>query len=144
MSNIGKQIFYLANYNWERGILVKENRKTYTVEWTNYGNYLIPNQKITEKFPKEKCAFADEVVCVVWETWRGVNGRGAYRVERELYPTLRIPAKNISRQTNDNRGSGRINENSYGVTPHTEQFYTEKEQFNAVLQLLFFFSSFHF
>ena len=106
--------------------------------------YKVPNQKIIQKFSKEKCAFADEIVCVVWEGWKGVNGRGAYRVERELYPTLRIPAKNISRQTDNKRGSGRINEDSYGVTPHTEEFYIEREQSNAVINLLFFFSSFHF
>jgi hypothetical protein len=34
----------------------------------------------------EKLAATDEKVCIVWELWKGGNGRGAYRIERKLYP----------------------------------------------------------
>jgi len=59
-------------------VLLKTNKKTYKV--------LHAAAPYVQNWPKEKCAFPNEKVCVVWETWRGVNGRGGYRVERERYP----------------------------------------------------------
>lgn len=103
-----QEIWYLSDYNWERGIIVGGGKKNYKIQ--NWYKELYRNDHI-KYVPKEKCAHPDELVCVVWETWRGVNGRGGYRVEREMYPESRIPAKNIVRQGFDNEeGSGRIRE----------------------------------
>lgn len=105
-----KTIYYLYDYNWERGILVSEGPKNYKIEirWKN-------GTKI-KSFPKEKCAFPVEKIVVIWETWKGKNGRGGYRVERKLYSDDRILAENVSQQAwNTNPGSGRINEIAYGV-----------------------------
>lgn len=55
-------------------------------------------EQYTRRVAKEKCARPDECVCLVWETWKGVNGRGAYRVEREMYPQERRPARTTLRQ----------------------------------------------
>lgn len=46
--------------------------------------------------PAEKCARPDESICLVWELWKGRNGRGTYRIERSLYPQWRVPAKDVS------------------------------------------------
>lgn len=60
--------------------------------------------------PLEKCAHPTDLVVVVWEMWRGVNGRGGHRIEREMYPEHRIAAQHIGRQ----RGPGRVTEDKHG------------------------------
>lgn len=108
---MSKEIFYLTGYNWEKGILVSEGPKNYKIH--NSGGGFVNSHDV--RVPKEKCAFPDELVCVVWETWRGVNGRGGYRVERELYPQHRVPASQVHYQTIGHNIKGRVTESSYGV-----------------------------
>jgi len=93
-----QKIYYLSEYNWESGELVKENRTTFKIRipWQTHFDAPWTHRDINVR--KEKCARPDESVCVVRETWKGVNGRGGYRVEREKYTKSRIPAKNIRRQ----------------------------------------------
>jgi hypothetical protein len=101
MSN--SNIVYLSDYNWLRCVLVKVNAKSYKL--------LVPSpSQHTKNVPKDKCAFPDEKVCVVWNQSAGVNGRGSYRVERILYPSDRIAASIISRQHDNSPGSGRVDE----------------------------------
>lgn len=105
------QMYVLVEYQWIPARVVKENKTTFLLEYT----YPFCKSE-TKRIKKEKCARPDEQVCVVWETWRGVNGRGGYRVERELYPQYRIPASQISRQHNFfGINTGRIKESAYGV-----------------------------
>jgi hypothetical protein len=106
-------IYYLSDYNWEGGELVKENRTTYKIRMS----YVDGNRNgaicyYDKNISKEKCAFPDELVCVVWETWKGVNGRGGYRVERVMYPADRLPAKDVAVQHDTYRlgPTGRVNE----------------------------------
>jgi hypothetical protein len=94
-----RKIYFLSDYNWVQGTLVKENKKSFKIAYNG--------QKIN--VPKEKCALPNEKVCVVWETWKGRNGRGGYRVEREKYPQYRIPANMISYQHDLNK-NGRVEE----------------------------------
>lgn len=99
MADEKKLIYYLSEYNWECGELVKENRTTYKIRYgVPDGNNWGKLRYYEQNFRKEKCAFPDEVVCIVEETWKGVNGRGAHRVEREKYPNKRVAAKLVSRQ----------------------------------------------
>lgn len=95
-----KTIYYLSDYNWQRGEIVGGGKKNHKIR-DGYGNEFY--------ISKEKCAFEGESVCVVWEMWRGVNGRGGYRVERVLYPEHRVPAEKVYRQSS---GDGRVNENA--------------------------------
>jgi hypothetical protein len=97
------EIYHLSEYNWEKGTLISTGKKNYKIS-VQYP-WGVPQIRYISK---EKCAFPDEVVCVVWETWRGVNGRGGYRVEREKYPNDRICANQIARQHTD--GHGRVTE----------------------------------
>jgi len=143
MNDVKKQIYFLRNYNWEKGTLIKENKKTYTIELPEYLRSFCNNKhykNVQQNFPKEKCAFPDELVCIVWECWKGKNGRGGYRVEKELYPDLRVPAKNVYYQHSTKRNSGRINESSFGITPNTEDFYIYWEKHDAVFDLTYFFT----
>lgn len=87
-------IYYLSDYNWEKGILVSEGKKNFKIQTPASGCF----SETTSYVPKEKCAMPGELVCVVWETWKGKNGRGGYRVERELYPESRVPAEQVHYQ----------------------------------------------
>lgn len=46
-----------------------------------------------KRVPFDKVAEPDESIAVVWERWKGTNGIGGYRLERELYPNKRRDAK---------------------------------------------------
>jgi hypothetical protein len=104
---MGDDIYFMCDYNWERGEILSEGKKNFKV-LCNWGN-----GKKAVYIPKEKCAYPTEEVCVVWETWKGKNGRGGYRVERELYPTDRVPATQVHYQHIG--GPGRVTETTYGV-----------------------------
>ena len=101
---MNQTIYFLSDYNWEQGILVSEGKKNYKIHIPGSGRY----KEHTKYVAKEKCAFPGESVCVVWEMWRGTNGRGGYRVERELYSIRRAPAEQVSWQATGH--SGRVNE----------------------------------
>jgi len=88
-------------------VLLKTNKKTYKV--------LHAAAPYVQNWPKEKCAFPNEKVCVVWETWRGVNGRGGYRVERERYPNERVPAYKVALQPAMHNGRGRVTEDTPNI-----------------------------
>ena len=100
-------IYFLWEYNWYWGTLVSEGPKNHKIAVDVPG--FVPH---TRSVAKDRCARPGEMVCVVWETWRGLTGRGGYRVERELYPQYRVPAEQVARQ---HLGSGRVKEKSYGV-----------------------------
>jgi hypothetical protein len=104
---IDDKVYFLWEYNWYGGTLVGKGPKNFRI----YIN--LPGFKPhTRSVSRDKCALPGENVCVVWEKWRGTNGRGGYRVERELYPNLRVPAEQIACQS---WGLGRVNEQKYGV-----------------------------
>jgi len=104
-------IYFLSEYNWHKGELISSGPKNHKIK--------VPEQgwmsEHTATVPKEKCAFPDEEVCVVWETWKGKNGRGGYRVEREMYPEVRVPATRVHYQCVGRNAEGRVTESAYGV-----------------------------
>jgi len=106
--NKTKEIYFLSEYNWERGTLIRSATKTNLIEYIPDGS---GGRLWQQRVKVEKCATPDELVCVVFEEWKGTNGRGGHRVERNLYPSLRVRACNIGRQD----GLGRVWESSYGV-----------------------------
>jgi hypothetical protein len=124
-------IYYLFDYNWERGELISEGPKNYKIAVPFLNEHGVMDS-YPKSFPKEKCAFPGEKVAVIWEQWKGRNGRGGYRVERELYPDLRVDAENVMYQTSGPRGctSGRITESAYGVEDEysirSRQMYEER------------------
>ena len=102
-------IYFLSDYEWERGTIVGSGPKNYKIHTPATG--WCPD--LTRSVAKDKCAKPGESICVVWETWRGRNGRGGYRVERELYPQHRVPAEQVARSGWGS--SGRVTEQAYGV-----------------------------
>ena len=103
MSIVTTPIYFLLDYNWQRGELLpskgtKNNKVLY------YGTEL--------SVKKEKCASPDEKLVIVWEMWKGRNGRGGYRLEREMYKEYAFPSNEIARQ---HYGNGRVTEDSHGV-----------------------------
>lgn len=86
---IGDKIYYLSEYDFMNGIVLSIGKKNVKIKGNNFsGN----TYEIVRPF--DKVALPDEIICVVWERWKGVNGRGGYRIERKLYPQYRKPAKN--------------------------------------------------
>jgi hypothetical protein len=80
----GEQVYVLIDYRFVAATTQKVNKKTLTVELKEHA---IPGHvKHSRKIPIEKVARGYEKVAIVWELWKGKNGRGAYRIERELYP----------------------------------------------------------
>ena len=102
----GARMFVLLEYNFWPSTLISVGRTRLKVE---YHDRMTTNP--IRAFAPEKCALPDELICIVWETWRGKNGRGGYRIERNLYPKHRIRADRIERQS----GAGRVCESSFGV-----------------------------
>lgn len=89
----GMVVYYLWDYNLEKVTVVSVGRKNVKIKVD------IPSHTVHEKCVKpEKLALPDESIIVVWETWRGVNGRGGHRIERDLYPQYRQAAKTLPRQ----------------------------------------------
>jgi len=43
--------------------------------------------------PFDKIAEENEKICIVWEKWKGKNGRGGYRLEKIAYKEQLIIAK---------------------------------------------------
>jgi hypothetical protein len=103
----GSRVYWLYNYDWEWGTVVKCNTKTVTLT-DSWGN--------TRKVPNEKVAGPEERVVVVSELWKGKNGRGGYRVEREMHDEFRIPAKDIKNWTWDI--PGKVQEFKPGILHH--------------------------
>lgn len=102
-----KTIYFLSDDEWECGTVVGGGARNYTIHTPASGC----RTELVRTVPRDKCAEPDECVCVVWEFWCGGNGRGGYRVERNLYAQHRLPAKQIARKS---FGLGRVTEQTYG------------------------------
>ena len=97
----GQTIYFLDEYRWTQGTVLSCGPKNVKIQ------YMFCGQSVDTTKPKEKCALPDEEIVVVWECWKGRNGRGGYRVERTMYPNERKPAKQL-RKAN-------LAESAYGV-----------------------------
>lgn len=82
--NPGDTVYVLNDYRMYAGTLVKINKTTASVDY-DLGRVC--------REPLAKVAGADELMCVVWEMWKGRNGRGGYRIERTRYPERHKPAR---------------------------------------------------
>lgn len=90
----GDVVYLLVDYDLQRGTIESIGPKKVKIKTKFFGPEYITS------VPFDKVAEPDEKIAVVWETWKGVNGRGGYRLERELYPEYRRPAKNWPFQSN--------------------------------------------
>lgn len=81
----GDIVYVLSEYNLDKAEVLSISGKNVKVK------FLINDSE--RSFPFDKVAEPDESIAVVWEQWKGANGRGGYRIERELYPNKRREAK---------------------------------------------------
>lgn len=100
---IGEQVRVRSEYRLEYATVVRIGRTRLLISVTTFGCEYLRSVELN------RVVKLDEEVALVWELWKGTNGRGGYRVERELYPEKRKPAKYIS-LPNDMLWEG-----SYGV-----------------------------
>lgn len=85
--NPGDKVYVQREYHLEPATVVSaRGTKTVMVELDYPDGYRC-------RVKREKVATPDESIAVIWEMWKGVNGRGGYRLERELYPDRRMLAK---------------------------------------------------
>lgn len=106
---VGDEIRFLSEYNLLHGTVISIGRKNIKISYNNHMNYYNPNDvRMLTKKP-EQLALLNEPMCVVWEQWKGVNGRGAYRLEFNLYTQHHLLGKNYPRQRQW------VYESAYGV-----------------------------
>lgn len=87
--SIGDNVSVLIDYDFIHNCKVlKVNKKTLKVKIPPFCGCI----EYTKNFSYDKVANEDEMICIVWEMYKGINGRGAYRIERNLYPNFQTLA----------------------------------------------------
>ena len=99
----GDIIYYLSDYHWESATIISVAKKSINISVPQRGFHIAHKIRISP----EKVATPNEEVCIVWDTTNGRNGRGTYRVERQMYSSFRIPANKI---VPNHTGKGRVTE----------------------------------
>jgi len=108
-------IYVRTYYELRPATLIKENPKSYLIR-----NWFGDKYRV----PKHRCAWADEEITLVEEPYRGFEG--TYRIERELYPEWRLPARDIRGAMYQANIPGYIRESAYGVL---DTDYNERGQY---------------
>ena len=90
--NPNDTVYFLDEYRLSRGTVVSVGPVNLKIE------IMIFQADCSEKpyhfsKPHTKCAHPDEQVAIIHEQWKGRNGRGGYRLDREQYTDDLIPAK---------------------------------------------------
>ena len=67
--------YVLLDYELFKAKLIRENKKTFTVFTDGDKKHIVKDKYVSRNVP----------FCVVWERWKGVNGRGAYRLDTKKY-----------------------------------------------------------
>lgn len=83
----GQKVFVLREYSLYPGTIsstLRANSKTVSVLVEGYSHPI--------SVPVDKVVDENTSICIVWEQWKGKNGRGGYRLEKNLYPNVRLPA----------------------------------------------------
>ena len=85
---IGQEVYFLSEYELWKGTVLSVGKKNLKIAVPARGFSIAHDIRK----PFEKCAHPTEKVAVVWEMWRGQNGRGRYRLEKVLYPHRLVEA----------------------------------------------------
>ena len=89
--DVGDNVVVLVEYSLFHGTVLKVNNKSIKVH--------IPAQKSfiehTKNCKPEKVLKYGTPAVIVWETWKGVNGRGGYRLETQMYSDYLKPVEQI-------------------------------------------------
>lgn len=98
-----KTVYFLKGYAWISGTIISEGPKRYKVK-TNPAPFINSHEAYV---PKDKCAFPEELVCIVCESWKGTY---KFRIEKTMYPEHRVPARSVHQQPSPFPLSGRVEE----------------------------------
>lgn len=91
----GETVHVQLEYNIVIGRVVRLSAKSATVHFPAQGCY----SEYTRATPYQKIAKRGDRVVLVWETWKGTNGRGGYRLEGSAYESVRLPVEEIAHQS---------------------------------------------
>ena len=84
----GDLVYFLYDYTLEKGLAESIGNKNVKIAKTRWDDSIYYT-----RVPIEKVVLSDEMICIVWEQWKGKNGRGGYRIEKELYKNRQKLAK---------------------------------------------------
>lgn len=104
VGHIGDEVRVLREYNLFFGTVKRINSKSITVDFPAQA-WLKAHTKCVNPI---KIVKSTDSIAVVWEMWKGKNGRGAYRLEYELYPEYQRFASKWPSQAH-------LNETVFGV-----------------------------
>ena len=101
---VGDEVVVLVDYSLISGVVLKVNPKGIKVSVSaSFGCYAY-----IRSFPYHKVVNKGCLTALVWELWKGKNGRGGYRLETILYPDLLMPVESI-------KASHYLEEESFGI-----------------------------
>ena len=83
----GDTIYFLDYQFIMKGYVVSIGSKNIKISLSN--RIGVANDIIYKPF--DKVSLPDEMICVVWQQWKGIEG--TYRIERKLYSSYQMPAK---------------------------------------------------
>jgi hypothetical protein len=99
---VGDTVYFLNLYGLLKGT-IKSIGKKIKVEYNSY-----PESK-TKYLDFDKVAKPDDMICVVWQQWKGADAfGGSYRIEKDLYKNRQLKAKDWPRDA-------LVWETSYGI-----------------------------
>ena len=87
----GDKVYIFKEYTIFHGIVIKANPKSVKVKIPAQSYYIEHVMSV----PYNKILKAGTLAVLVWETWKGKNGRGGYRFETDLYSKILLPVENI-------------------------------------------------
>jgi len=107
---VGDDVIVLIDYSLCLGKVVKVNPKGIKVLVAASGGCI----QYLGNFKYEKVCKVDTKAVLVWERWKGKNGRGGYRLDTIMYPELAQAVSNI-------RGMTYLYEDTFGVVTEQQQ-----------------------
>jgi len=84
----GDRVFYRAGYSMWEAVVFKVNKKTVVLKTDYRGIFM--DVECEFKVNKDDVVLPDEPCLLIWETWKGVNGRGGYRLDKYMYPNEHV------------------------------------------------------
>ena len=85
MIKIGAEVYFRDEYSIWKGEVVRVNKKSISIKPSVRGFMTLD---IIRK-PLKDVVLPNEDIALVWETWKGVNGCGGYRLEKVMYTESR-------------------------------------------------------
>lgn len=116
MLSVGDKVKVLIDYSLHSGTILKINQKSIKVQL--FAEQWRP--KRIGNFKREKVFKYGTLAVLVWELWKGKNGRGSYRIDTQMYTDLAKPIEEIP-------ASSYLYEDTFGVVNHdSRQNYIQR------------------